>query len=153
VLSPTQAAATRLATPQAPTVEQRFTPIPTRTSVPPCQDFVVTAPEAIIRECASTNCAIAGTRREGQVVCVLQRDYENDEWYILDLDDSQFFTSPAYMHESVLRPLSPTLTPSTTSTPMPTVTPLPTRTALPTPVPTNTLDPATPSPTPPLVSG
>ena len=146
----------------APTLGQRFTPVPSRTSVPACQDFVVIVPEAIVRECASTSCAIAGTRREGAVVCVLERDYADDEWYIVDLDDSQFFTSIAYMHESLMRPLNPTLTHSITNTPLPTLTPAPSQTPLPTPQPTATpataIPPSitptfTPSPTPPLVTG
>ncbi len=145
-----------------PTLDVRFTPIPSRTPVPDCQDFVVRVPEAIIRECASTSCAIAGTLREGAVVCVLERDYASSEWFIVDLDDSQFFTSIAYMHESLIRPLNPTLTPSITNTPLPTVTPEPTRTPLPTPEPTHTPEVApsptttptfTPSPTLPLVTG
>jgi len=96
------------------------------------------------------------------VICVLERDYTDDEWFIVDLDDSQFFTTLGYMHESLLRPLNPTPTPSITNTPLPTLTPMPSNTPLPTPPPTDTPNPATPatptptftpSPTPPLVSG
>lgn len=160
--SPTQVAQAPLNTTDVPTLEARFTPIPTRTPVPICQDFVVTVSEAIVRECASTNCAIASTYREGAIVCVLERDYVNAEWYIVDLDSSQFFTSIAYMHESLMRPLNPTLTPSVTNTPLPTLTPAPTQTPLPTPeatatpataVPPTVTPTFTPSPTPPLVSG
>ncbi|GAB4575080.1 MAG: hypothetical protein Kow0077_24830 [Anaerolineae bacterium] len=159
---PTPTSVPEAQTRQVPTLEPRFTPVPTRTPVPPCQDFVVVVDEAIVRECPSTNCAIADVRREGQVVCVLERDYVSEEWYIVDLDASQFFTSLAYMHESLMRPLNPTPTPSITNTPLPTVTPMPTQTPLPTLGATSTPDPSisptpsptfTASPTPPLISG
>ncbi len=158
----TPAVQTPVATGLLPTDRPRFTPVPTRTPVPACQEFRVVVTEAIVRECASTRCAVATTRREGDVVCVLQRDYTDAEWFIVDLDDSPFFTTLGYMHESLLRPLNPTPTPSITNTPLPTLTPLPSNTPLPTPVPTDTPNPATPatptptftpSPTPPLVSG
>lgn len=158
----TPAAQTPVATGLLPTDLPRFTPVPTRTPVPPCQEFRVVVPEAIVRECASTRCAVAGTRREGEVICVLERDYMASDWFIVDLDDSQFFTTLGYMHESLLQPVNPTPTPSITSTPLPTLTPLPSNTPLPTPAPSNTPDLATPatptpsftpSPTPPLVSG
>jgi hypothetical protein len=106
-----------------PTLDLRFTLAPSRTPVPACQDFVVIVPEAIIRECASTNCAIKDVRHDGDVVCVLERDYEQAEWYIIDLDDSRFFTDLAYMHESLLRAVNPTPTPTITPSPAPTNTP------------------------------
>ena len=105
------------------TLDLRFTPAPSRTPVPDCQDFVVTVPEAIIRECASTNCAIKDVRHAGDVVCVLERDYVQAEWYIVDLDESRFFTDLAYMHESLMQAVNPTLTPTTTPTSEPTGTP------------------------------
>ena len=107
------------------TLDLRFTPAPSRTPVPDCQDFVITVPEAIIRECASTNCAIKDVRHSGDVVCVLERDYVQAEWYIIDLDDSRFFTDLAYMHESLMQAVNPTPTPTTTPTPQPTGTPTP----------------------------
>lgn len=151
----------------SPSPDARFTPLPSRTPIPECQDFLVTVPEAIVRECASTNCAIADTRREGDTICVLERDYTNEEWYIVDLDNSRFFTTIAYMHQSLLRSLNPTATASNTRQPLPTLTPKPTDTAQPTlppvtteatftPVITATPSPSatpTPSPTPPLISG
>lgn len=158
----TEVPLTAVASQPVSTLEAQFTSVPSRTPVPACQEFVVRVPEAIIRECASTSCAIAGTLREGAVVCVLEQDYASDEWYIIDLDDSQFFTSIAYMHQSLIRPLNPTLTPSITNTPLPTLTPVPTGTPLPTPEPTQTPEVApsptttptfTPSPTLPLVTG
>ena len=145
-----------------PTANLRFTPAPTRTPIPACQDFVVIVREAIIRECPNTACAIREVRHEGDVVCVLQRDYENDEWYIVDLDQSTFFTDLAYMHESIIRALNPTPTPTITPTPTLTETPIPSDTPLPTPPPTDTPNTATPptrtptftpSPTPPLIIG
>ena len=105
------------------TLDLRFTPAPSRTPVPDCQDFAVTVPEAIIRECASTNCAIKDVRHEGDVVCVLERDYVQAEWYIIDLDESRFFTDLAYMHESLMQAVNPTPTPTITPSPQPTGTP------------------------------
>ncbi len=145
-----------------PTSTLRFTPAPTWTPVPPCQPFRVTVPEAIIRECASTRCAIRDVRHEGDEVCVLERDPVNTEWYRVDLEASAFFLDLAFMHESVIRAVNPTATPSRTMTPLPTLTPVPSDTPLPTPPPTFTANPATPptvtptftsSPTPPLISG
>ncbi len=136
------------------TPELRFTSAPTRTPVPDCQDFVITVPEAIIRECASTNCAIVDVRHEGDVICVLEPDYADTEWYIVDLDESRFFTDLTYMHESVMRAVNPTPTPTVTPTAAP-VTPtveiptielptldLPTITWTPSPVQTATETPA-----------
>ncbi len=146
----------------SPPPDLRFTPPPTRTPVPACQDFVVTVPEAIIRQCPSTTCAMKGVRHEGDIVCVLEREYTSAEWYIIDLDDSPFFTDVAYMHQSIIRAVNPTPTPSVTMTALPTLTPLPSSTPLPTPPPTDTPNPATPptstptftpSPTPPLIIG
>lgn len=160
--TPTVAASPTAAQAGLPTQEARFTAMPTRTPLPECQDFQITVPEAIIRECPSTDCAISDVRREGDVVCVLEREYTNPEWYIVDLDDSQFFTDLAYMHESIIRAVNPTLTPSMTMTPLPTATPEPSNTPLPTPAPTETpstpLTPTpsptfTPSPTAPLMTG
>ncbi len=133
---------------ESPTPELRFTAAPTRTPVPECQDFVITVPEAIIRKCASTNCAIVGVRHQGDVVCVLERDYTAGEWYIVDLDESRFFTDLNYMHESVMRAVNPTPTPTVTPTAAP-VTPtvelptlaLPTITWTPSPAPTVTETP------------
>jgi hypothetical protein len=162
VIQATETAALTAGALASPTPDLRFTPAPTRTPVPPCQEFVVTVPEAIIRACPSTHCAIEGVRHEGDRVCVLEREYTNAEWYIVDLDDSPFFTDLAYMHESIIRAANPTLTPSMTMTALPTLTPLPSSTPLPTPPPTETSNPATPptvtptftpSPTPPLISG
>ncbi|MFC1959847.1 hypothetical protein ACFLYO_03970 [Chloroflexota bacterium] len=164
---PTEIASVNSTPGLSPSPDDRFTPLPSRTPLPDCQDFLVIVPEAIVRECASTNCAIADTRHEGDTICVLQRDQSNEEWYIVDLDDSRFFTTLAYMHESLLRSLSPTATPSSTSRPLPTLTPVPTDTALPTlqpaetsptvtpeaTVPPSATPTTTPSATPPLISG
>ncbi len=128
-----------------PTRDARFTLAPSRTPVPACQEFLVIVPEAIIRECASTRCAIAATRREGETVCVLEREYGADDWYIVDLDDSQFFSTIAYMHESLLRPMNPTPTPSVTNTLLPTLTPLPSSTYTPTPLAVTPSDPSIPT--------
>ncbi len=63
--------------------------------------------------------------------------------YIVDLDESRFFTDLNYMHESVMRAVNPTATPTLTPTAAP-VTPtvdlptlaLPTITWTPSPAPT-----------------
>ncbi len=145
-----------------PTSDSRFTPPPTRTPIPECQDFVVIVPEAIVRQCPSRNCPVMETRRQAESICVLQRDPANDEWFAVDLDDSPFFVTIGYMHESLLRAVNPTPTPTRTGTPIPTVTDFPSNTPLPTPLPSRPSDSPVPptltptptaSPTLPLVSG
>jgi len=143
---------------------------PTATLVPPCTDFRVTALAGIVREGPSTEAAVSTQLREGTIVCVLGRE-DGSEWYSIDLNPSTRRIELAYMHESIIEAVNPTLTPSITPTPSDTVTPaptvtltpVPTRTLTPTPLPTSTRDPRltntpvptatptfTPSMTPPL---
>lgn len=126
------------------------TPVPTGTPIPPCQAFVVSVPSAIVRDQPTTRGAIVTSLTAGQTVCVLERS-GSGEWYVIDQNPRTRRVELAYMHESVIRAVNPTPTPSRTPTPLPTVTPLPTLTPTlsPTPRPTDTPDPnATATPTP-----
>jgi hypothetical protein len=129
-----------------------FTLIPTFTPVPPCQDFIVTAPNAIVRERPTTNSAILTSIYQGKSVCVLGRDPGSD-WYTIDTTPETRRPDIGYMREDVIRAVNPTPTPSKTFTPLPTVTPAATLTPSQTltPLPTATRDPRisdTPTPTP-----
>ncbi|HLV34234.1 MAG TPA: hypothetical protein VKY59_03930 [Spirillospora sp.] len=144
-------------------IAPRTTLHPTFTPIPECKQFVVSVPSAIVREGPSTNAAIITSWSRGTQVCMIDRAPTNDEWYIVDGNPETRRVEFAYMHESVIEAVNPTLTPSRTPTPLSTVTPLPTDTPsrTPTPAPTATIDPratatptltpsatATPSPTP-----
>ena len=125
---------------------------PSLTPIPECQDFVVIVPNAIVRARPSTSSAIVTSFFENDVVCVIGREGDT-EWYIIDSNPETMRINIAFMHESVIRALNPTLTPTNTSTPAPTVTPLSTNTKTPTilPTPSATRDPSitnTPSLTP-----
>ena len=118
---------------------------PTATEVPPCQEFRVSVPAGIVREGPSTSAAVATQFRQGEIVCVLGKD-AGSEWYTLDLNPSTRRLELAYMHETILEAVNPTLTPSITPTASDTVTPAPTVTNMPTEVPSETPIPL-PSPT------
>lgn len=111
---------------------------PTATEVPPCTDFRVSVPAGIVREEPSTNGAIATQFRQGEIVCVLSHE---GEWYAIDLNPSTRRLDLAYMHESIIEAVNPTLTPSITPTPSDTVTPAPTVTLTPTIRPSRTPSP------------
>lgn len=122
-----------------------FTPTP----VPECQQFVVNVPNARVRQSPSENSATVDSLFQNQEVCVLGRAAPDSEWYVIDQNPSTRRLELAYMHESVLEAVNPTLTPSRTSTPLPTVTATPSPTLTPvtpttTPRPTDTPNPATP---------
>lgn len=137
------------------------TPFPSRTPVPECQQFIVSVPNAIVRDAPASGGTLLGSLNQGEEVCVLGREPGTD-WYVIDRTPGTRRLDIAYMHETVIRAVNPTLTPSRTPTPLATVTPLPTltpsRTPTPAPtVPTATLDPVdtatplasdTPTPTP-----
>jgi hypothetical protein len=128
------------------------TPRPTITPIPECQEFVVTAENAIVREGPSPGAAIRTSFFEGTRVCVLGRAAEESEWYIVDMNEQLRRIDPAYMHESVIEPVNPTPTPTRTLTPTLTAppSPLPTITPTPSPRPTDTRIPGitdTPTPT------
>ncbi len=137
--------------------------LPTFTPVPTCQDFVVSVPNAIVREAPSPNGAIVTSYSQNESVCVLGRPQPDSEWYTIDMNPRTRRLETAYMHESVIQALYPTPTPTRTPTPAPTLTspPTPTASITPSPRPTETLNPdvtdtppptATPSPTLPRVN-
>jgi hypothetical protein len=71
------------------------------------------------------------------------------EWYTIDTNPLTRYLDAAYMHQDVIEPSNPTLTPSQTFTPPPTVTPAPTLTPSQTPPPSATFTPdllSTPTP-------
>ena len=114
------------------------TPLPSFTPVPPCQEFMVRVPEAIVREMPNTNSRIVAALREGETVCVIAALPDSD-WYIIDENPLTRRLDKVYMHRDIIRALNPTATPTITPTPAPTATP--TRTL--TPAPTATLPPVT----------
>lgn len=136
----------------------------TYTPLPPCQWFEVTVERARYRECPSEDsevCASRGSLELGTRVCVYERSKDNTEWYVVELNPEGAFRDMAYMHQSVIKAIDPTPTPTVTYTPLPTITLTPSDTPGPilTPTPTltpsvtDTPDPATPptqtpSPTP-----
>ena len=91
------------------------TPLPSQTPVPPCQDFVVDVPSAIIRELPTTNSALVDTVSQNETVCVIAKLVDS-EWYEIDKNPLTRRLEPVYMHEDIIRALNPTLTPSTTFT-------------------------------------
>lgn len=125
---------------------------PTSTPIPECKDFVVSVPSAIVRTAPDSNSAIFDSFNRGTVVCVIDR-VPDTEWYLVDNAPSSRRLESVYMHQSVIRAVNPTPTPSRTPTPLPTVTDVPTLTPSLTPTtrPTDTPDPdatETPTPTP-----
>ncbi|MCB9450529.1 MAG: SH3 domain-containing protein [Anaerolineaceae bacterium] len=110
----------------------------TLTPIPECQEFIVSVPNAIVREQPSLNAAIVTSLFENDQVCVIGRPSPESEWYLIDSNPGTRRLEIAYMHESVLRALNPTPTPTDTFTPLPTVTTAP----------TNTPPPATATPLP-----
>jgi len=118
------------------------TSLPTQTPVPPCQDFVVDVPSAIVRSLPTTNSEIVESLGQDEVVCVIAKEPES-EWYVVDDNPLTRRLEPVYMHEDIIRALNPTLTPSVTWTPAPTVTNTPTYTPSNTP---QIRDTATPDP-------
>ncbi len=105
---------------------------PTATPPPPCQDFRVSVRAGIVRASPASSGAVLTQLNEGATVCVLGRE-TGSEWYTLDLNPNTRRIELAYMHESVIRAVNPTATPTRTLPPTRTSTPAP---------PTPTLDPA-----------
>lgn len=103
------------------------TSLPTQTPVPPCQEFIVDVPSAIVRERPSTDSPVVTTLSQNETVCVIAREPETD-WYVVDENPLTRRLEAVYMHEDIIRALNPTLTPSNTFTPAPTVTNTPTYT-------------------------
>lgn len=154
----------RLATREA--VESQFTPRPSATPIPECQDFVVIVDVAIVRSRPTVNSDVLDQIPVGETICVIgvvPGSVQGDaDWYLIDLNSRTRRLDEAYLREDLIEALNPTPTPSNTFTPAPTVTPLPSLTPsetlfvepsnTPSPSPTvrpsNTPDPRTPSPTP-----
>lgn len=124
---------------------------PSPTTLPPCQEFVVSVRSAIVRSDPTTRGNILTTLNQGETVCVVGQD-EGSEWYTIDTNPLTRRLDEAYMHQDVIEAANPTLTPSRTFTPPPTVTLAPTLTPSITPLPTLTpsrdpRDTDTPTPT------
>jgi hypothetical protein len=126
---------------------REMTPLAQATAIPDCIEFRVIVPNAIVRSQPSSNASIVAGLTQGTGVCVLGQD-TGSEWYTVDGNPDTRRRELAYMHETVIEAVNPTLTPSDTATPLPTVTPAP-LTDTPTPEPTDTPDPnATDTPRP-----
>jgi hypothetical protein len=101
------------------------TPAPTPTALPECQAFrvlVVNAPTALVRAAPNSSGRVLDAFPNETDVCVLWRE-PNSEYYAIDSNPETQRYEIAYMHESVLEALNPTLTPSPSHTPPPSVTP------------------------------
>lgn len=101
------------------------TPAPTATPLPECQAFrvsVANAPTALVRAAPNANGRVIDAFPNETDVCVLWRE-PSSEYFAVDADPTTRRYEIAYMHESVLEALNPTLTPSATMTLPPTVTP------------------------------
>ena len=109
--------------------------LPSITPVPPCQDFVVRVPIAIVRAGPSTSSRIVAGLREGETVCVITM-LPDSEWYLIDENERTRRIEEVYMHRDIVRALNPTATPTITPTPTNTLTPTATATATETPPPT-----------------
>lgn len=113
---------------------------PTSTSLPPCQDFVVDVPNAIVRAGPSTNTDVLETWPRGTDVCVIAKE-ENSEFYLIDRNQLTNRLEIGYMHQDIIRPLNPTPTVTRTFTPPPTITPMPTSPTI-TPTPPSSITPS-----------
>ncbi len=128
------------------------TPLPSFTPVPPCQDFEVRVPIAIVRAGPDIESRIVGSLREGAMVCVIAW-VPDTEWLLIDENELTRRIERVYMHRDIIRALNPTSTPTKTLTP--TITNTPTKTLTPTSSPTerpvispqSTQPPAAPSAT------
>ena len=127
--------------------------LPSITPVPPCQEFVVRVPIALVRSGPSISSRIVAGLREGDTVCVIMM-LPDSEWYLIDENERTRRIEKVYMHRDIVRALNPTATPTITLTPTntstPTATATPTETLLPTAAPTQAplSETRLPSPTP-----
>lgn len=143
-----QARATEVSLRATNTQSAIFTAMPTNTPQPTCEDYRVRigAGNVNVRRQPSTQAAILETISEGTVVCVLE---QQGEWFLIDRDPRTRRIDEGYIFQTLLQPVNPTPTPTSTFRPAPTITLTPTNTPTPTPsaTPTATLTP-TPSRTP-----
>ncbi|MBL8153148.1 MAG: hypothetical protein JNM70_03105 [Anaerolineae bacterium] len=119
-------------------------PVPIRataTPIPECQQFVVIVANARVRESPSENGAVITAYFENDPVCVLGRAAPGSEWYVIDSRPQTRRLELAYMHESVIAAVNPTVTPTRTPTLTRTLTPTRTPTITRTP----RLEPTIPS--------
>ncbi len=105
------------------------TPLPSFTPVPPCQDFIVRVPIAIVRSEPSISSRIVEGMREDDTVCVIAM-LPDSQWYLIDQNSLTRRIEQVYMHRDIIRALNPTPKPTATLTPSQTATP--TNTATPT---------------------
>ncbi|MCY3780565.1 MAG: SH3 domain-containing protein, partial [Chloroflexi bacterium] len=110
------------------------TPLPSFTPVPPCQEFVVRVPIAIVRAGPSTSSRIIEGLREGETVCVITM-LPDSEWYLIDQNMLTRRLERVYMHRDIIRALNPTPRPTATAIPSDTATPTDTATPVNTSVP------------------
>ena len=110
------------------------TPLPSFTPVPPCQEFVVRVPIAIVRAEPSTSSSIVEGLREGETVCVITM-LPDSEWYLIDQNMLTRRLERVYMHRDIIRALNPTPRPSATAIPSDTAIPTATATQSDTPAP------------------
>ncbi len=101
------------------------TPLPSFTPIPPCQDFAVGVPEAIVREAPDLGSRIVSALKQGQNVCVIAA-LPNTEWYLIDDNPLTRRIDRVYMHRDIVYALNPTPKPTATFTPSATDTASPT---------------------------
>lgn len=138
-----QARATEVALRATNTQSAIFTAMPTNTPQPTCEDYRVRtgAGNVNVRRQPSTQAAVLETISEGTVVCVLERQ---GEWFLIDRDPRTRRIDEGYIFQTLLQPVNPTPTPTSTFRPAPTITLTPSNTPTPTPTATPT---STPTPT------
>lgn len=98
------------------------TSFPTFTPIPPCEDWLVDVPSAIVRRAPTVNSAVVETFNDQDVVCVIEQVGDTD-WYLIDVNANTQRIEEGYMRNDIIRPLNPTPTLTRTTTPLPTVTP------------------------------
>ncbi len=115
------------------------TPLPSLTPIPPCQEFIVRVPIAIVRAGPSTSSRIIEGLREGETVCVITM-LPDSEWYLIDQNMLTRRLERVYMHRDIIRAVNPTPRPTATAIPSGTATP--TNTAKPTDRPVSPVGPS-----------
>ena len=105
---------------------------PTSTPIPPCQEFVISVPSAIVRSLPTTNSDYVDSFSQGTTVCVMSR-FQDSDWYLIDYEPVTRRVEEAYIREDLMRPANPTPTPTNTIEAIPAATITPTPTLTPTP--------------------
>ncbi len=117
-----------------------FTPRPTSTPLPDCQDFRVSVPAGIVRAAPALSAEVITQHAQGTIICVIARD-PNSEFYTIDANPNTRRLDLAYMHETILQAINPTPSVAPTLTASNTVSPAPTVTITPSIIPTDTTTP------------